>query len=388
MWVKVNRATQKHSSTIGPDGAYVGDFLCAAIDLIVKFYTAGAPTRSFGAEYSMTTFGASPTKQRSSVCALPVAQRPAYDADPIVDINSLFNVPSCSLAERSNIAARRPAPAAQRLAIDGFTTQRNATLLARFTEVESGRNADRPELQRALHLAKVTGATLVIAKLDRLSRNAAFLLTLRDSGVKFAAVDLPEANDLTVGIMALVAQQEREAIPAQGGDRAERRSACGGPRAGGRGHSGRRRDEPAGDRRRAELAGHADPARRALVRLHGHEPARSARGAAMPQSRLMSLVEAVTNVAVGYGVAVVTQFLVSRCSGWSRHSGRTSRSVRSSRRSRWRGATCCGGVRGVPGVSARSGFGRVADGPPAGCAAHDSAEEAEFVAPALRRCGG
>ena len=56
------------------------------------------------------------------------------------------------------------------------------------------------------------GATLVIAKLDRLSRNAAFLLTLRDSGVRFAAVDLPEANDLTVGIMALVAQQEREAI--------------------------------------------------------------------------------------------------------------------------------------------------------------------------------
>ena len=52
----------------------------------------------------------------------------------------------------------------------------------------------------------------MIAKLDRLSRNAAFLLTLRDSGVRFAAVDLPEANDLTVGIMALVAQAEREAI--------------------------------------------------------------------------------------------------------------------------------------------------------------------------------
>ena len=57
-----------------------------------------------------------------------------------------------------------------------------------------------------------TGAPLVIAKLDRLSRNAAFLLTLRDSVVKFAAVDLPEANDLTVGIMALEAQAEREAI--------------------------------------------------------------------------------------------------------------------------------------------------------------------------------
>ena len=65
---------------------------------------------------------------------------------------------------------------AQRQAIDGLVAQRNATLIARFTEVESGRNPDRPELGKALHLAKVTGATLVIAKLDRLSRNAAFLL--------------------------------------------------------------------------------------------------------------------------------------------------------------------------------------------------------------------
>jgi hypothetical protein len=94
----------------------------------------------------------------------------------------------------------------------GHPEQRGATIIARFTEVESGRNPDRPELGRALHLAKVTGATLVIAKLDRLSRNAAFLLTLRDSDVRFVAVDMPEANDLTVGIMALVAQQEREAI--------------------------------------------------------------------------------------------------------------------------------------------------------------------------------
>ncbi len=101
---------------------------------------------------------------------------------------------------------------AQRQAIEGYAAQRSAAILARFTEVESGRNPDRPELAKALHLAKVTGATLVIAKLDRLSRNAAFLLTPRDSGVRFVAVDLPEANDLTVGIMALVAQQEREAI--------------------------------------------------------------------------------------------------------------------------------------------------------------------------------
>jgi DNA invertase Pin-like site-specific DNA recombinase len=85
-------------------------------------------------------------------------------------------------------------------------------MIGRFTEVESGRKNDRPELDKALTLAKLTGATLVIAKLDRLSRNAAFLLTLRDSGVRFHAVDMPEANDLTVGIMALVAEAEREAI--------------------------------------------------------------------------------------------------------------------------------------------------------------------------------
>ena len=102
--------------------------------------------------------------------------------------------------------------AAQRHSIDAFATARGAEVLARFTEVESGKTANRPELTRALHLARVTGATLIIAKLDRLSRNAAFLLALRDSGVRFVAVDLPEANDLTVGIMALVAQAEREAI--------------------------------------------------------------------------------------------------------------------------------------------------------------------------------
>ena len=200
-----------------------------------------------------------------------------------------------------------------------------ARCIARFTEVESGRNPDRPELGKALHLAKVTGATLVIAKLDRLSRNAAFLLTLRDSGVRFAAVDLPEANDLTVGIMALVAQQEREAISrrtkealavarsrgvqarqpqrrggaqagwqgrcaAQGGHRAERRPACAGPRAGGRGHPRRRRDQPAGDRGGAERPRHAHPPRRALARLDGDEPARPARaqGGGVRQSRLMS----------------------------------------------------------------------------------------------------
>ena len=101
---------------------------------------------------------------------------------------------------------------AQRKAIEAYAADRSAQILDRFTEVESGRKNDRSELERALQLSRITGATLVIAKLDRLSRNAAFLLTLRDSGVGFVACDMPEANDLTVGIMALVAQQEREAI--------------------------------------------------------------------------------------------------------------------------------------------------------------------------------
>lgn len=101
---------------------------------------------------------------------------------------------------------------AQRTAIEAYAAQRHATVIETFTEIESGKVNARPELLKALHLAKVTGAILVIAKLDRLSRNAAFLLTLRDSGARFVATDMPDANDLTVGIMALVAQQEREAI--------------------------------------------------------------------------------------------------------------------------------------------------------------------------------
>ena len=68
------------------------------------------------------------------------------------------------------------------------------------------------ELKKALARAKLTEATLVIAKLDRLSRNAAFLLTLRDSGARFLAADVPDANDLTIGVLAVIAQAEREMI--------------------------------------------------------------------------------------------------------------------------------------------------------------------------------
>jgi DNA invertase Pin-like site-specific DNA recombinase len=101
---------------------------------------------------------------------------------------------------------------AQQAAIEGFVRQRNACLKKTFTEIESGKINDRPQLVQAIQLCRATGATLVIAKLDRLSRNAAFLLALRDSGIAFVATDLPDANQLTVGIMALIAEHEREAI--------------------------------------------------------------------------------------------------------------------------------------------------------------------------------
>lgn len=101
---------------------------------------------------------------------------------------------------------------AQRAAVAQFCGGRGCTVLGEFTEIESGKVDARPELTKALHLAKVTGATLAVAKLDRLSRNVAFLAALQESCARFVAADMPEANELTIHIMAAVAQAERKAI--------------------------------------------------------------------------------------------------------------------------------------------------------------------------------
>ena len=88
----------------------------------------------------------------------------------------------------------------------------NWSLVGEFTEIESGKRSDRPELEKALAACKKQKAKLVIAKLDRLSRNLAFIATLMESGVQFVAADMPEANELTVHIMAAMAQYEGKQI--------------------------------------------------------------------------------------------------------------------------------------------------------------------------------
>jgi DNA invertase Pin-like site-specific DNA recombinase len=101
---------------------------------------------------------------------------------------------------------------AQREAVMNYLNGGRWTLVDEFTEVESGKRNDRPELVKALAACKKQKAKLVIAKLDRLSRNLAFIATLMDSGVEFVAVDNPHANKLTIPILAAVAQHEREII--------------------------------------------------------------------------------------------------------------------------------------------------------------------------------
>jgi DNA invertase Pin-like site-specific DNA recombinase len=101
---------------------------------------------------------------------------------------------------------------AQRKTVMDFLNGGQWQLVAEFIEIESGKVDSRPKLQEALSMCELTGATLVVAKLDRLSRNVAFLATLQDSGARFVAADMPEANELTIHIMAAVAQAERKAI--------------------------------------------------------------------------------------------------------------------------------------------------------------------------------
>lgn len=102
--------------------------------------------------------------------------------------------------------------AAQREAVLRFVGYDENHLKGEFKEVESGKNDRRVQLQKAIDFCKQNGTTLLIAKLDRLSRNASFIFKLRDEQIDFICCDMPDANTLTIGIFATLAQHERELI--------------------------------------------------------------------------------------------------------------------------------------------------------------------------------
>ena len=104
---------------------------------------------------------------------------------------------------------------AQRKAVEDYLNGGHWNLIQEFVEVESGKVNDRAELAKAMALCQLRNATLVIAKIDRLSRDAHFLLGLQKAGVRFVAADMPEANEMVVGIMAVVAQTECKMISAR-----------------------------------------------------------------------------------------------------------------------------------------------------------------------------
>jgi DNA invertase Pin-like site-specific DNA recombinase len=101
---------------------------------------------------------------------------------------------------------------AQRKAIADYLNGGSWELIGEFVEVESGKRSDRPKLAEALAACKRHRARLVIAKLDRLSRNVAFIATLMDGKVDFVCCDFPQANRLTLHVLAAVAEHEREMI--------------------------------------------------------------------------------------------------------------------------------------------------------------------------------
>jgi DNA invertase Pin-like site-specific DNA recombinase len=103
----------------------------------------------------------------------------------------------------------------QQAAVAAYASTNSGQLVKSYTEVESGKRADRPELAKAIAHARLAKATLVIAKLDRLARNVAFLSALMESGCDFRACDNPHADRFTIHILAAVAEKEARDISAR-----------------------------------------------------------------------------------------------------------------------------------------------------------------------------
>lgn len=101
---------------------------------------------------------------------------------------------------------------AQRATVADYVRRTDGTIIAEFVEVESGGKKARPVLVQSIAQARTEGATLLIAKLDRLGRNVAFVSSLMESGVEFVAADAPYANKLMLHILSAFAEHEREMI--------------------------------------------------------------------------------------------------------------------------------------------------------------------------------
>ena len=101
---------------------------------------------------------------------------------------------------------------AQRAATLAFVAEQGAELADEFTEIESGRRSDRPKLEEALDICRKTGATLLIAKLDRLARNVHFISGLLETKVRFVAIDMPNADRFMLHVYAAIAEEESRRI--------------------------------------------------------------------------------------------------------------------------------------------------------------------------------
>lgn len=101
---------------------------------------------------------------------------------------------------------------AQKQAVSEFLSQDGGEVIDEFVEVESGKRADRPEFTKAADYAELANATVLVAKLDRLSRDLHFITSLQKRGIQFKLCDLPEIDQLTIHILAAMAEHEARMI--------------------------------------------------------------------------------------------------------------------------------------------------------------------------------
>ncbi|NDW09326.1 recombinase family protein [Dysgonomonas sp. 520] len=95
---------------------------------------------------------------------------------------------------------------AQKTIVENYI--KNSIVIAEFTEIETGKSANRPQLNKALECCKINNATLLVAKLDRLARNLNFITSLQASNIDFVCCDMPTANRLTIHIISAIAENE------------------------------------------------------------------------------------------------------------------------------------------------------------------------------------